>query len=38
VGGSPLANDAKQQQADILRHWPKDNCDSGDLPAFFGPL
>jgi pimeloyl-ACP methyl ester carboxylesterase len=30
VGGSPLANDAKQQQADLLRHWPKANCDSGD--------
>lgn len=30
VGGSPLANDAKQQQADILRHWPKAECDSGD--------
>jgi hypothetical protein len=30
VGGSPLANDAKQQQADIIRHWPKANCDSGD--------
>ena len=30
VGGSPLANDAKQQQADILKHWPKARCDSGD--------
>jgi len=30
VGGSPLANAAKQQQADILRHWPKADCDSGD--------
>ena len=30
IGGSPLANDAKQQQADILTHWPKARCDSGD--------
>jgi len=30
VGGSPLANDAKQEQADILKHWPKAECDSGD--------
>jgi pimeloyl-ACP methyl ester carboxylesterase len=30
VGGSPLANDAKQQQADILKHWPRAECDSGD--------
>ena len=30
VGGSPLAYDAKQQQADILKHWPKAKCDSGD--------
>jgi len=30
VGGSPLANDAKQQQADLLKHWPRANCDSGD--------
>lgn len=30
VGGSPLANDAKQQQADILKYWPKAECDSGD--------
>jgi pimeloyl-ACP methyl ester carboxylesterase len=30
VGGSPLANDAKQGQADLLRHWPKARCDSGD--------
>ena len=30
VGGSPLANDAKQQQADLFRHWPDAACDSGD--------
>lgn len=30
VGGSPLANDAKQYQADLLRHFPKAECDSGD--------
>ena len=30
VGGSPLANDAKQEQADLLRHWPKAECEPGD--------
>jgi pimeloyl-ACP methyl ester carboxylesterase len=30
VGGSPLANDATQRQADLLRHWPKAKCDAGD--------
>ena len=30
VGGSPLANDAKQYQADLLRHFPKATCTSGD--------
>lgn len=30
VGGSALANDADQWQADLLRHWPKAECDPGD--------
>ena len=30
VGGSPLANDAKQEQAEILTHFPKAQCDPGD--------
>ena len=30
VGGSPLANDAEQYQADLLRHFPKATCGSGD--------
>lgn len=30
VGGSPLANDARQGQAELLKHWPKARCDSGD--------
>jgi len=30
VGGSPLANSAKQYQADLMRHFPKAQCDSGD--------
>ena len=30
VGGSPLANDAKQSQADLLRHWPGAQCGKGD--------
>jgi hypothetical protein len=30
VGGSPLANDAEQYQADLLRHFPGATCDSGD--------
>jgi hypothetical protein len=30
VGGSPLANDAKQSQADLLRHFPRAHCERGD--------
>lgn len=30
VGGSPLANDASQYQADLLTHFPGATCDSGD--------
>ncbi len=30
VGGSPLANDAEQYEADVLRHFPGATCDSGD--------
>ena len=30
VGGSPLANDAEQYQADLLRHFPGATCNSGD--------
>ena len=30
VGGSALADDAEQWQADLLRHWPKADCDPGD--------
>jgi len=30
VGGSPLANDAEQFQADMLRHVPGATCTSGD--------
>lgn len=30
VGGSALANDAEQYQADLLRHFPQATCDSGD--------
>ena len=30
VGGSPLANDAEQYQADLLRHFPGATCESGD--------
>ena len=33
VGGSPLANDATQSQADLLRHFPGSACDSGDRGA-----
>jgi len=33
VGGSALANDANEWQADLLRHWPKAECDSGDGDA-----
>jgi hypothetical protein len=30
VGGSALADDSEQWQADLLRHWPKADCDAGD--------
>jgi hypothetical protein len=30
VGGSWLADDAEQWQAELLRHWPKADCDAGD--------
>jgi hypothetical protein len=30
VGGSALANDAEQYQADLLRHFPGATCASGD--------
>jgi dienelactone hydrolase len=30
VGGSPLANDAEQYQADLLRYFPGATCQSGD--------
>jgi len=30
VGGSPLADDATQWEADMFRLWPKAECDSGD--------
>jgi hypothetical protein len=30
VGGSALANDAEQYQADLLRHFPGAKCGSGD--------
>ena len=30
VGGSPLANPAKESQADLLRHWPHARCEKGD--------
>jgi pimeloyl-ACP methyl ester carboxylesterase len=30
VGGSALANDVTQHQADFFLHWPKANCDAGD--------
>ena len=33
VGGSPLANSAKQSQADLLRHFPGAKCESGDAKA-----
>jgi hypothetical protein len=33
VGGSPLADDARQWQADLLTHWPRSECDSGDGKA-----
>jgi dienelactone hydrolase len=30
VGGSPLANDAEQYQANLLQHFPGSTCTSGD--------
>jgi hypothetical protein len=30
IGGSALANDAEQYQADLLRHFPGSTCTSGD--------
>jgi hypothetical protein len=30
VGGSPLANDAKQSVTGIFTHWPEAECDPGD--------
>lgn len=30
VGGSPLANDAEQYQADLLQHFPGATCSPGD--------
>ncbi|HSC27276.1 MAG TPA: hypothetical protein VLD67_08380 [Vicinamibacterales bacterium] len=30
VGGSALANDAEQEKAAMLRHWPGAACDEGD--------
>ena len=30
VGGSALALDAEQEQAELLRHWPDAKCDAGD--------
>lgn len=33
IGGSVLANDAEQHQADMLRHWPGAECGPGDGKA-----
>jgi hypothetical protein len=30
VGGSPLADDSEQYQADLLRHFPGAHCEKGD--------
>jgi len=30
IGGSPIANDATQSQAELLRHWPGAQCGTGD--------
>jgi hypothetical protein len=30
VGGSPLANDAEQYQANLFQYFPKASCDGGD--------
>ena len=37
VGGSALANDAEQYQADLLRHFPGATCGSGDGGAVDEP-
>ena len=37
VGGSALANDAEQYQADLLRHFPGATCGSGDGGAVREP-
>ena len=33
IGGSPLANSAKQSDADLLRYWPGAKCRKGDEQA-----
>ncbi|MGR4871292.1 hypothetical protein ACIPRI_20815 [Variovorax sp. LARHSF232] len=33
VGGSPLANDATQDQANLMKHFPGASCDTGDNGA-----
>jgi hypothetical protein len=33
VGGSPLANAATQSQLELIRHWPKSQCTTGDSGA-----
>ena len=33
IGGSPLANSAKQSQAELLRHVPGARCEKGDAKA-----
>jgi hypothetical protein len=33
VGGSPLANDAKEYQANVLRYFPGAKCEAGDGTA-----
>ena len=33
VGGSPLANDATQDQANLIKHFPGASCDTGDNGA-----
>jgi hypothetical protein len=33
VGGSPLANDAKQSQLNLLQHFPGSQCEPGDEGA-----
>jgi hypothetical protein len=34
VGGSPLANRAREADADLLRHWPGAKCEKSDGRAF----